>query len=213
MKAQLLLAMGALSVQLMLSCSKQSEPPRTQNPTVNNEPQHKVLNLDPQALLNGIRKNLKLDPQNASLHGQAASLYDSVDDFKSFEREIQIAMRLDPGNPMDYYIAYAVYKRRHLREKQASALETALKLDPANPFGHYQKAGMSENDKDWQKALEEYRATQEFLQRVVQSDPHNFQNNRWMYVDKRGNPFDVTYEESHIADDISRIRRAMLDRK
>jgi tetratricopeptide (TPR) repeat protein len=213
MRAQLLFAIGALSAQLMLSCNKQSGPPRTQTPTVSNEPQHKVLNLDLHALLNNVQKDLERDPQNASLHSQAATLYDSLDDFKSFEREIQTAMTLDPGNPMDNYIAYAVYKRRRLREKQASALDTALKLDPANPFGNYEKAGMSADDKDWQNALEEYQAAQEFLQRVVKSDPHNFQNNRWMYVDKRGNPFDVTYEESHVADDISRMRRAIKGQK
>jgi tetratricopeptide (TPR) repeat protein len=213
MKAQLLLAVGALSAQLMLSCSKQSTPQPVQIPPVSNEPQHKVLNLDPHAQLDDIRKDLERDPQNASLHGQAATLYDSLDDFKSFEREIQTAMTLDPGNPMDYYMAYAVYKRRHLREKQAWALDAALKLDPANPFGHYQRAGTSETNKDWQSALDEYQATQEFLQRVVKSDPHNFQNNRWMYVDKRGNPYDVTFEESHIVDDISRIRRTVQDRK
>ena len=212
MKAQLLLAMGVLLAQLMLSCSKQSEPPR-QAPIVSNEPQHKMLNLDPHALLSSIRQDLERDPQNASLHGQAASLYDSVDDFESFEREIRAAMTLDPGNPMDYYMAYAVYKRRHLREKQATALDTALKLDPANAFGHYQKAGMYENDKNWQNALKEYEATQEFLRRMVKSDAHNFQDHRWIYVDKRGNPYDVTFEESHVANDISRTRRATQDRK
>jgi tetratricopeptide (TPR) repeat protein len=212
MKVQLLLAMGALSAQFMLSCNKQSDPPRTQSPTVSNEPQHKVLNLDPQALLDRIREDLRRDPQNASLHSQAATVYDSLDDVKSFEREIQTAMTLDPGNPMDYYMAYAVYKRRHLTEKQAKALDTALKFDPANPFGHYQKAGMSETNKDWQSALKEYETAEDLLQRV-KSDPHNLQNNRWMYVDKRGNPFDVTFEESHIADDISRIRAALQNRK
>src|ERR1700737_412658 len=101
MKAQLLLAMGVLLVTLMLSCSKQSEPPR-QSPIVSNEPQHKMLNLDPHALLSSIRQDLERDPQNASLHGQAASLYDSVDDFESFEREIRPAITPDRETQFDY---------------------------------------------------------------------------------------------------------------
>ncbi|MBZ5697310.1 MAG: hypothetical protein LAN18_02040 [Acidobacteriia bacterium] len=211
MKTKLLLAAGFLSAQLMLSCSKQSSTP-AQNPILSNEPQHKVLNLDPQTQLDNIRKDLERDPQSAFLHNQAAIAYDSLDDFKNFEREIQTAMRLDPGNSIDQYVAYAVYKRRGLREKQTSALDAALEIDPANPFGHYERASMLEDKKEWQAALKEYQTTQELLQQL-KSDPNNFQNNRWMYVDKRGNPFDVTFQEAHIADNIARAHAAIQDRK
>ena len=108
---------------------------------------------------------------------------------------------------IDCYVAYAVYKRRRLQGKAFSVLEKALQIDPANPLGHYEKAGLLEDAKEWQRALKEYEAAEQLLQ-DVKSNPQNFQQNSWYYTDRRGNPYDVGLFESSIANDIARVRAA-----
>ena len=205
MKARLLLIVGILWVQPMLSCSHQSNPSDLHSSTANGESQHKVVQVDLHAELDRIQKDLKSNPQSAPLHNQAANVYDSLGDFQSFEREIQTAMTLDPENPIHPYIAYAVYKRRHATEKQTAVLDMALKIDPANPFGHYERASIFEDKKQWRDAFREYGVAQELIQHL-KADARNLNSDRLMYVDTRGNPFDVTFQEMHIADDIARVR-------
>jgi len=166
---------------------------------------HKVAQVDWRAQLAATQKQLEREPNSSFLHGQAAVAYDALGDFENFDREIQMAMKLDPGNAMPCYMAYAVYKRRHLRDKAGSVLEAALKTDPGNPFGHYEKAAALEDSKDYQGALKGYETAEGLLQRV-KGDPNNFQGNAWRYLDARGNPFDVTLQESRITDDIARLR-------
>lgn len=174
--------------------------------------QRRPVRVDWHAELVSIQKQLERDPNSSFLHGQAAIAYDNLDDFERFDHEIQTAIKLDSTNSMPRYMAYAVYKRRQLKDKQGLVLDAALKVDPSNPFGHYEKAGMFEDAREWQSALKEYEATAALLERV-KSDPSNFQKNSWRYVDPRGNPFDLTVQESRISDDIARVRDAIEKRK
>jgi hypothetical protein len=129
-------------------------------------------------------------------------------DFESFDREVHAAMTLDPQNTMDYYVAYAVYKSRHLRDKSVFVLNEALKIDPTNPIGHYEKAAMFEGDKQWQNALDEYLTTRELV-REVKSHPTNFQYGEWRYLDARSNPYDVTGIASLVDADLIRVRNKL----
>jgi len=196
----------------MSACGQTTRPSQTEAQQAADKQAHKVVQVDWRAQLAATQKQLEREPSSGFLHGQAAVAYDALGDFESFDREIQTAMRLDPGNSMPCYMGYAVYKRKHLTDKQRSVLDAALKIDPANPFGHYEKAGMLEDAKERQSALKEYETVQGLLQRV-KSDPKNFQNNGWRYVDARGNSYDVTLEESRVANDIARVRAAMQNQK
>jgi tetratricopeptide (TPR) repeat protein len=193
--------------QCLTACGQMTRPSQPELHQAGDKQAPKVVPVDWHVQLATTQRQLEHEPNSSFLHGQAAVAYDALGDFGNFEREIQTAMRLDPGNAMPCYMAYAVYKRKQLRDKQTSVLDRALNIDPTKPFGHYEKAGMIENAKEWQGALKEYETVQALLQ-YVKSEPNNFQNNGWRYVDARGNPFDVSFEESHIADDIARVRSA-----
>jgi tetratricopeptide (TPR) repeat protein len=193
---------------LMCGCGHSPDQHSTGSPDAAAEPPpRKVVQVDWHAKLATLQKELARDPNSAFLHNQAAVAYDALGDFESFDREIHIAMKLEPRNPIDCYVAYAVYKRRRLREKQRSVLERALEIDPGNPFGHYERAGMLEDEKKWADALAEYETTKTLLDKVMRnSERQNFTS--WSYVDPTGAPYDVTFERAHIDDDIARVRAA-----
>jgi hypothetical protein len=90
------------------------------------------------------------------------------------------------------------------------ALEKALEIDPGNAFGHYEKAGLLEDHKKWTDALTEYQATKR-LADWVKANPDNFRNSAWMYTDRRGAQYDVTWEVSHIDDDLRRVNTEMRE--
>jgi tetratricopeptide (TPR) repeat protein len=168
--------------------------------------EHKTVQVNWREELNKTQDQLQRNPNSAFLHNQAAVAYDALGDFEGFDREIHTAMTLDSENTIDYYVAYAVYKRRHLRDKSVFVLNEALKIDQTNPLGHYEKAAIFEGDKQWQNALEEYLATRELV-REVKSHPTNFQYGEWRYLDARGNPYDVTDIASLVDSDIIRVRK------
>ena len=175
---------------------------------IQSQPSHKVVHIDWRAQLDTIKKQLAQKPDSSFLHGQAAIAYDALGNFPNFEREIEMAMKLAPHDAMPRYMAYAVYKRRHLEQKQATILQDALKIDPANPFGHYEEASMLENQNELSAALAEYHTTKELLH-SLKSNPGNFKNGMWIYTDAHGNPYDVTGIVSHIESDIRRAQSTM----
>ena len=162
--------------------------------------------VDWKAQLDSTLKQLEKQPNSSVLHSQAAMTYDALNDFENFDREIQLAIKLDSANTMPCYMAYAVYRRRGISDKQSSVLDAALRIDPANPFGHYEKAATLEDGKNWQGALKEYQTAQQLLQRV-KSDPKNLHNGSWTYVDPRSNSYDVTSQLNRISDDLTRVRK------
>lgn len=213
LKEKRFLVLSSVYLTLILGFAHTDHPsqPSFQNREVDSAGR-KTVHVDWREQLAATKKKLEGDPNSSFLHGQAAVAYDALDDFENFDREIQLAMRLDPENTMPCYMAYAVYKRRYLEDKATSVLQTALKIDPRNPFGHYEKAAALENSKVYKGALKEYRTAKELLLRV-KANPANLQGNAWRYVDGRSNPFDVTVQESRIEDDIARVRGAIQDRR
>jgi Tfp pilus assembly protein PilF len=196
-----------LCIQFIAGCTKTKPVFQTKTEDSTGKAAHRVIRIDWRAELAERQKRLERDPNSAFLHNQVAVAYDALGDFDNFDREIQTAIKLDPSNSIDCYVAYAVYKRRHLQEKALSVLEKALQIDPANPLGHYEKAGLLEDAMEWQLALKEYETAQQLLQ-DVKSNPQNFQQNSWYYTDARANPYDVGSLESSIANDIARVRAA-----
>lgn len=99
--------------------------------------------VDWRAQLAVIQKQLRTQPDSEFPHNQAAVAYDALGDFQGFDREIHIAMKLDRSNPNNFYVAYAVYKRRPVAGGARSILKV-LEVDTANPFGHYEMATILE---------------------------------------------------------------------
>lgn len=199
-------------VEFVFACGKRPPSTITETQSTSSAPQHKVVHVDWQAQIAELKKQLARDPNSAFLHNQIAAAYNALGDFPNSDREIHIAMQLDPDDPNDCYLAFAFYKQRHLRDKELSVLERALQIDPGNAFGHYEKAALLEDDKKWADALAEYQTTKRLVD-WVKANPDNFGNNSWTYRDRLGAQYDVTWEISHIDDDLSRvdteIRRSM----
>jgi len=193
--------------QLLSSCGQTAHTQREPQNSGKDSPD-KVVQVDWPAQLADIQARLIRDPNSAFLHNQAAVAYDALGDFDNFDREINLAMKLEPDNSIDCYVAYAVYKRRHLRDKQILVLGKALQIDPGNPMGHYEKAAIFEDDRKWVDALAEYQTTKRLLD-WVRSDQKHFHNNSWTYLDRRGNPYDVSWQITYIEDDLRRVRAAM----
>jgi tetratricopeptide (TPR) repeat protein len=203
--------LGCGQFLLMSACGHARSQQSSGSPEVNAEAPAKVVKIDWHAKLATLQKELARNPNSASLHSQAGVAYDALGDFPSFEKETRLAMDLDKENSVYCYSAYAVYKRRHLKEEEVSALERALQIDPGNPFGHYEMATLLEDDKKWTDALTEYETTKKLVDAVKQNSSLNY--SRWSYVDPRGGFYDVTFEKAHIDDDIARVRAAMSGSK
>lgn len=203
--------LGCGQFLFMSACGHARSQQSSGSPGVSAEEPAKVVKIDWHAKLATLQEELARNPNSAFLHSQAAVAYDALDDFPSFEKEIHLAMDLDKENSVHCYFAYAVYKRRHLKEEEVSALERALQIDPGNPFGHYEMATLLEDDKKWTDALTEYETTKKLVDAVKQNSTLNY--SRWSYVDPRGGFYDVTFEKAHIDDDIARVRAAMSGSK
>ena len=172
----------------------------------------KTVQLDWTAELKGIQGELARKPDSAFLHSQAATAYNELGDFPAFNREIHLSMHLDKQRAIYYYMAYAVYKQRHLKELQIQTIDRALKVDPDNPFGHYERAAIFEDDSKWADALAEYEVTQKMLERVAPT-PDSRSYSKWTYFDQRGDPYDMTIEKANIDQDVSRVRAKLTTSK
>jgi len=212
MKIRPILVTASFCVEFLFACGKQPASTITNTQSTNSAPQHKVVHVDWQAQIAELKKQLARDPNSAFLHNQIAVAYNALGDFPNSDREIHKAMKLRPDHPSDCYTAFAFYQQRHLKDKEMSVLEKALKIDPGNAFGHYEKAGLLEDNKSWTDALTEYQATKRLVD-WVKANPDNFRNNSWTYTDRRGNAFDVTWEVSHIEDDLRRVNAEAIASK
>lgn len=160
--------------------------------------------VDWQARLSELQQELSAHPHSAFLHSQAAVAYDALSDSAGFDREISAAMDLDKGNAIYYYMAYSVFKRRHESKRQSEVLQKALEIDPSNPLGHYEMGSIHEQEKRWSEAAAEYGAAQKLFTHIT-SDPKNFKNGAWIYIDPRGNPYNVSPGVNQIDEDLRRV--------
>lgn len=166
--------------------------------------------VDWQAELARVRRQLARKPKSAFLHSQAAVAYNALGDSANFDHEINLAMNMDEGNPIYCYMAYAVYKQRHAKTQAVRVLDRALQIDPANPLGQYEKASILETNRKWSQALKHYELTDDLLKKV-ESDPANHMEDTWMYTDSRRNPYDLMPVIDNIKNDLDRMRERVRD--
>jgi len=210
MKVTPILVTALFSVEFLFACGKQPDSTITRTQSASSAPQHKVVYVDWKAQITKLKKQLARDPNSAFLHNQIAVAYNALGDSPNSDREIHIAMKLKPDDSTDCYTAFSFYQQRHLKDEEMLVLDKALEIDPGNAFGHYEKAGLLEDDKKWTDALTEYQATKRLVD-WVKANPDNFRNSAWMYTDRRGNFYDVTWEISHIDNDLRRVNTEMRE--
>jgi len=188
----------------MFACGRKPTSETAKTQTASSPSQHKVVQVDWPAVIVDLKKQLARNPNSAFLHNQIAVAYNAVGDFPNSDKEIHTAMRLDRDDPSNFYTAFAFYQQRHLKNEQLAVLEKALQIDPGNALGHYEMAGLLEDDKKPTEALAEYETTKRLVD-WVKANPDNYKNSAWTYTTRRGAQYDVTWEVTHIDDDLRRV--------
>src|ERR1700730_158595 len=72
--------------------------------------QHGNVTVDWKAELAKAKAGIEKNPKSAFWHNQAGVAYNTLGDFENAVRELKLAAKLDPSNPIDDYVLYAVYK-------------------------------------------------------------------------------------------------------
>jgi tetratricopeptide (TPR) repeat protein len=137
-----------------------------------------------------IREQLKAAPDSSELHAQWSALAAAKGDWDTSEREISIAIRLDPNRVTNYFGAAEVFRHRGLTSRAFEMLRSAIAVDPQNPLSHFFLAVLYERTSDIPKAKVEYRETQKLL--AALRSPGIRGGNRiegTTYYDKLGNTY------------------------
>jgi len=164
--------------------------------------QHGTVTMDWKAELAKDKTNIAKDPKSAFWHNQAGMAYNALGDFADAVRELKLASKLDPSNPINDYGLYALYKRKGMHEKQRQILLDALEKDPNNPLGRFEFAYILESEKHWADSLREYQTAK----RLASAAPGD------QYVDPRGNYYDIEAVRTEVNGAIDRVsKRATSD--
>jgi tetratricopeptide (TPR) repeat protein len=141
----------------------------------------------------GIAKN----PKSGFRHNQAGVAYDALGDFRNAVKELKLASTLDPSNPIDDYVLFAIYKRKAMLPEQRQVLLDALEKDSNNPVGQFEFAYVLEEEKHWADSLREYQVAKRLATSV--KGP--------IYTDLRGNPYEVEGVREEVDKAIERVAR------
>lgn len=160
-------------------------------------PRHGVVTVNWTAELAKARAALRKDPQSAFWHNQAGVAYDALGDFARAVSELKRARALEPTNPHEDYMLYALYKRKGMHRAERGVLLDALEKDPNNPLGRFEFAYLLEQEKDWADSLREYQTTKHLLATVTGSQ----------YVDPMGGSYDVDGIREEVAEAINRVAK------
>lgn len=144
-------ATGVLIVALALSCSGQQRKPR----------QAASVNVDEE--IAKLKTQVEKSPDDASLHGQLAIVLSWKGDWEGSDREANIAMKLDPHNPVLCIEAAERYRVRGLTDKEAEMMNRAVTADPQNPLSHFFLGVMYERRADAEKAMAEFAETKRLI--------------------------------------------------
>jgi Tfp pilus assembly protein PilF len=96
-----------LCVEFLFGCGKQPAPTITKTQSTDSAPRHKVVYVDWQAQIADLKKQLTRNPNSAFLHNQIATAYNALGDFPNSDREIHIAIKPNPDDPGECYMAFA----------------------------------------------------------------------------------------------------------
>jgi tetratricopeptide (TPR) repeat protein len=160
--------------------------------------QHGDVSVDWKVELRKAEAKIAENPRSAFWHNQAGVAYYALGDFKSAMTELELASKLEPDNPINEYMLYAMYKRRGMLARQKAALLRAIERDPGNPFGHYELAALLEKEKAWPESLKEYRLAKALVSEI---------RNGGEYTDPKGNPFSVDHIRSGADNAVERVTR------
>jgi tetratricopeptide (TPR) repeat protein len=124
---------------------------------------------DQQAEIRDLLSKLQTNPKSSFLHNQLAVLYSASGNLAGFEKEINIAIELEPMDPINYFQAAVVYGRNRDEKKQILMLEKAIKLDPHNPVFRFERARAYEVKGLHHRAKQEYLEARQLLAHGVQT--------------------------------------------
>jgi cytochrome c-type biogenesis protein CcmH/NrfG len=154
------------------------------------KPSHKSASVNVDAEIEKIRQQLHDSPNSAFLHNQLAALSATKGDWSTFQQEIETAEKLDPENPINFFQAAQIYKRRGLIKEEEEALKRTAVLDPQNPVVRFQLAEIYESQAKPEEANAEFREAKrliESLQSNQRSSAERIQ--KGIYYDKRGSAY------------------------
>ncbi len=160
--------------------------------------QHGSVTIDWKAELEKAQTEIAKDPKSAFWHNQAGVAYYSLGDFASGVRELKLASKLDPRNPIHDYALYGMYKRNGDITGEREALLSLIRKDPNNPLGHFELAVLLERQQKWTRALEEYKASKVLIGRVADVRE---------YVDSQRNAYAIEAVRSNVDKSIQRVTK------
>ncbi len=159
--------------------------------------QHGSVPVDWKAELSKAKAGIEKNPKSGFWHNQAGVAYDALGDFDTAVKELKLASTLDPSNPMDDYVLFAIYKRKTMLPEQRQVLLDALEKDANNPAGRFEFAYILEAEKHWGDSLREYQVAKGLAAWV--KGP--------MYRDLRGNVYEVDGVRREVDKAIERVAK------
>lgn len=131
-----------------------------------------------QSEIAALEKQLVTSPKSASLHEQMAVLLAAKGDHEAAEKETDVALRLDPNNPILFIEAAQRYSTQGMKPKAIETLNRAVAIDPRNPLSHFFLGVMYERQSNSDLALEEYRETKRLIDTLSLPTPSPDVRNR-----------------------------------
>jgi tetratricopeptide (TPR) repeat protein len=159
--------------------------------------QHKTVTVDWKAELAKAEAGIEKNPKSAFWHNQAGVAYDGLGDFENAVKELKLATNLEPSNPIQNYVLFALYKRKGMHSAEREVLLDALEQDPNNPLGHFEFAFVLEKEKYWADSLREYQSAKVLVASV--KGP--------VYTDPLGNPYEVDAVRASVDKAIDRVTK------
>lgn len=160
-------------------------------------PSHGTVVVDWKAELAKAKAGIARNPKSGFWHNQAGIAYDALGDFQNAVKELKLASTLDPSNPIDDYVLFAIYKRKAMLSEKRQVLLDALEKDPNNPVGRFEFADILEEEKHWADSLREYQVAKRLAASVKGST----------YIDRLGNAYDVDAVRGEVDKAIERVAK------
>ncbi len=160
----------------------------------------KVEITDPHLVLRKASEELRRNPHAAYWHQQASIAYGMLGQRSLALRELDEAIRNDPGQPGLYYDLASIKEQLGDLPGKVESLRTALVLDPNNPVGHCALGDALERSENTRASLAEYRLCIANLKYAKKDD----------YYDSGGTAYSIKGLRREAEAAIKRLRRGVL---